>query len=353
MATKRRLIIIESDDEEEIVTLTKKAKTPQKKQQTKFSIDSDTKFVTAQKTICALKAKQEEWICQGVPCVVISGDEEFVRLKPFNKSGIFNVQIEVFHENFVDLKRDESFVYVEQYPGGKIPIAEFNVSPLSISELKKYFRSNQSLVKLLEKAEQDSFVGKGNTFCINISDFHRYNSKNESTKLERVGDPIFNRAARHTTPIPSTFTREDFEKSPGFPAPMGIRAEDFTLPSEQNDILREMLTQIFNCVNAPVCPEKFCEQLGIKVNPNSHMCEWCGEKMDISELNQEYCSKEHSVNFCHRDPVVGTRKGNVYIGHCSCNREQGGYSEEQRIMQIIRLAKYNPLYREMILNELK
>ena len=82
------------------------------------------------------------------------------------------------------------------------------------------------------------------------------------------------------------------------------------------------------------------------------MCLWCGEVMDISELNQEYCSKEHSINFCHRIPELGTKKGNVYIGHCSCNREQGGYSEEQRIQQIIRLAKHNPSYIEKILQEL-
>jgi hypothetical protein len=75
--------------------------------------------------------------------------------------------------------------------------------------------------------------------------------------------------------------------------------------------------------------------------------------MDISELNQVYCSKEHSINFCHRNPVIGTKKGNVYIGHCSCNREQGGYSEQQRVEQIIRLAKSNPIYREIIMSSLK
>ena len=77
--------------------------------------------------------------------------------------------------------------------------------------------------------------------------------------------------------------------------------------------------------------------------------------MDISELNQEYCSKEHSINLCHRDTVIGTKKGNVYFGHCSCNREQGGYSELQRVEQIIRLAKNNPDsgYSEIIMSSLK
>jgi hypothetical protein len=80
------------------------------------------------------------------------------------------------------------------------------------------------------------------------------------------------------------------------------------------------------------------------------MCLWCGEVMDISEINQEYCLKEHSINFCHRNPYVGTKKGNIYIGHCLCNREQGGYSEEERLDHFMRLAMSNPSHRERILN---
>jgi hypothetical protein len=227
-------------------------------------------------------------------------------------------------------------------------MCEFDVKPISISKLLKLFADIPSFVTLLEKAEQDSYIGKGNTFCINIKDYNEYNEKKESTKLQRVGDPIFNRASRHTVPIPSTFDRGDFEKCLSFPAPIGIRAEDFALPSEQNEIMKEMLTQAFNCVGAPECPPEFCEQLGITITPNSHMCDWCGELINIAELNQVYCSKEHSLNFCHRDPTIGTKKGNVYIGHCSCNREQGGYSETQRVDQIIRLAKSNPHYLAII-----
>jgi hypothetical protein len=118
--------------------------------------------------------------------------------------------------------------------------------------------------------------------------------------------------------------------------------------------LRELIRQIFCCVNAPELSYELKVEFGIdNIIPNSHGCEWCGELVDISKLNQDYCSKEHSINFCHRDPAVGTKNGNVYIGHCSCNREQGGYSETQRIEQIVRIAKYNPLYREMIMNALK
>jgi hypothetical protein len=74
--------------------------------------------------------------------------------------------------------------------------------------------------------------------------------------------------------------------------------------------------------------------------------------IDIHGLDQSYCATVHSVNFCHRDPKVGTKAGNVYIGHCSCNREQGGYSETERIDQIIRLARSNPELMERLKNGL-
>lgn len=311
-------------------------------------INEATEFVAPDKTIII----KNEWLCQSVPCYIISKTTDSVQIKPFNKSSDFHINISEFEKTFKILKRDLEFVYVDGYPDGRIPINEFSISPIYISDLYKHFKNNTSFIKLLKKAEQDSYTGKGNTFCINMKDYNEYIEKKETSKLERIGDPIFNRTSRHTFPISSTFSRKDYEESPSFPAPIGIRYEDFTFPSEQNEILREMLTQIFNCVNAPECPKEFQDNLCITITPNSHMCEWCGEKMDISELNQDYCSKEHSVNFCHRVPSIGTKKGNVYIGHCSCNREQGGYSEVERVQQIIRLAKYNSFYRDLILKEL-
>jgi hypothetical protein len=312
------------------------------------TITESTLFVASKQTIIV----NGEWICENVPCIILYTNLTHVSIKPFNKARNVDLNIEEFNENFIPLVRDAEFVYTEHYPTGKIHVSEFSVEPISINELIKHFSNEPNFVSLLDKAYQDSYVGKGNTFCINMKKFNEFKTNPQSSKLERIGDPVFNRTSRHTVPVPKDFTRENFEQSPSFPAPIGIRLEDFSWPSEQNEILCEMLTQVFNCVNSPECPSNFKEKHGLIITPNSHMCEWCGEKMDIQELNQVYCSKEHSVNFCHRDPLIGTKKGNVYIGHCSCNREQGGYSEDERIKQIIRLAKYNSKYRDMILAEL-
>jgi hypothetical protein len=309
--------------------------------------NSDSKFVAPIKTT----PHGGNWLCENVPCKVKFNDGVNVKLLPFNSKSVINISNKNFKNEFYHLESDETYVYTQHYIHGKVAILEFNIKPISIIKLKKYFEG-KNILNAIKKAEQDSFYSKGNQFCVTIDKYNKYKADPKTSKLERLGDPIFNRSVRHSPPISKTFTRENFEKSYSFPAPIGVREEDFAWPSEQNEILVELLNQIFSCKNAPECPEEIRSELCLTITPNSHICLWCGEVMDISELNQEYCSKEHTINFCHRIPEVGTKKGNVYIGHCSCNREQGGYSEEQRIEQIIRLAKTNPSYREKILQEL-
>lgn len=291
------------------------------------------------------------WRCANVPCKILSNNGSDIRLLPFNSKTPIKISNKTFEDEVVYLESDDIYVYVSSYPNNRVPISEFDIKPLSIKKLKQYFK-DKNILSAIEKAEQDSFHSKGNQFCATIDKYNKYKIDPTTSKLERLGDPIFNRSVRHSPPIPKTFTYEDFKKSSSYPAPIGIRDEDFAWPSEQNEILIDLLNQIFSCKNAPECPEKFISELGLTIKPNTHTCLWCGVLMDISELNQEYCSKEHSINFCHRTPEFGTKKGNVYIGHCSCNREQGGYSEEQRINQIIRLAKFNPSYIEKILQGL-
>lgn len=296
----------------------------------------------------------KEWICSNVPCAFYDKTETTTSIKPFNKSRIIAVDNKLIDKCFVILNHDEKYVYTDVYPGGKIDKNEFGITPININGLVNEYKNNknENFKNLLSKIIQDSYNSKGNNACINMSKYNEYMDTNQSTKLERVGDPIFNRASRHTPPISSHYTRAEYETCDSFPAPIGIRAEDFAWPSEQNELLREQIRQLYSTINAPQLPEKYKDIIDIQIIPNSHCCDWCGEKMDLTNSNQSYCSKEHSVNFCHRDPKLGTTAKNIYIGHCNCNREQGGYSEEQRILQIIRLAKHNPNYRKMILDDL-
>ena len=73
-----------------------------------------------------------------------------------------------------------------------------------------------------------------------------------------------------------------------------------------------------------------------------HKCKWCGEEIDAFNYSSTYSSKDNFIEICHRDPNERFIPSNMYWGHGECNRQQGGYSEEDRVQQIIRLLKAQP-----------
>lgn len=306
-------------------------------------------FVSPVKTINL----NNEWICENIPCILVYINDVEVCIKPFNKSNKFNICVKIYNELFIPLENNTEYVHSYFFPNGKIPITEFYVEKISKQKIKKYFKEHddcKKIFKIIDKIFQDAYISKGSTFCITIDNYEKYTQHPIKTKLQRIGDPIFNRSQRHTTPISKTFTQTDFENSRSFPAPIGIRKEDFAYPSEQNQIVKELLQQFFNSENSPVCPDELKILLDIEITPNSHICCWCGKLMNFTEINQLYCSKQHSINFCHRIPDIGTKPNNVYFGCGDCNRQQGGYSEKERIEQIARLVNNNKEHLEYLLS---
>jgi hypothetical protein len=308
------------------------------------TIEKDT-FISPKKTFVN---NGKYWICANVPCKVITVDDKKVCYEPFNSKRKYYDNIEFVKETFENVNSDKEYVYTDYYPDKKIAISEFDVK-LPIIEKKKCLdilkknKTPPSIITMVEKAYQDSYNSKGSTFCINIKIYNDFISgKKKLTALEQIGDPIFNRNSRHTLPIYNTYTQEEFKKNKSYPAPIGIRYEDFALPTEQNLIFKDLIKQIFSSKNCSELPIELKTILDISIEKNTHKCDWCGELVDFNDINQNYCSKEHSINFCHKDPCIGTKKGNIYLGHCSCNREQGGYSEIERVKQVIRFLKASP-----------
>ena len=333
----------------------------------KYPINGTTEFVRPTRSFDHKGNKKVSWICGGVPSIVVKNHPDCVTIKPFDSDVEFEIPRATFNDTFVPCARDETSVYSDVYPGGKVPFSEFNVPKINLKNLLDKFKTNTSLCTIIEKCKQDAYVSKGNTKCIKIGALHQMEAAasaatstveegaaggaaaGTASSLTRTGDPYFNRRSRHSPPVPKSMTRAEYEACPSFPRPIGVREADFAWPTEQNDILISLIKQIFACEGAPELPVEIQQQLGIEVGSivsNSHKCLWCGETVSVQELNQSYCAEEHSVNFCHRDPETGTKAGNVYIGHCSCNREQGGHSEEERIEQILRLLRANPAHQK-------
>ena len=307
---------------------------------TKYCIIAQTFISKMNKT-----STQEYWLCEGVPCIIKKEDEDIIYLRPFNFDKIFEITKDTYDNNIIDAITDAEYVYCERYPSKKIARKEFDIKcPLSKGALISGIPSITNNFKLLiDKAYQDAYYSKGSVKCINIKDYKNYlTGEKVLTKLENIGDPKFNRGARHLPPIYKEFSYNEFKNTRGFPAPIGISYEDFALPSEQNMVLIELLEQLFNSIGAPECPANIKTLLNITIHKDTHKCRWCDEVINITDINQTYCSTAHSINFCHIDPLIGTKPKNIYIGHCSCNREQGGYSEFERIEQALRLLSNNP-----------
>lgn len=289
-------------------------------------------------------SKKENWLCEGVPCRIIKNENDISYIKPFNTERTFEIEKDIYEKNFVSAIEDDKYVYCDRYPSKKIEKEEFDIKPILTKHklLSSLKNSSENFALLIDKVYQDAYNAKGSTKCINAEKYNEYKNGNTVlTKLKNIGDPVFNRSSRHSPPVYKEFTYEDFTKTSSFPAPIGIRYEDFALPSEQNMILRELLEQLFNSCGAPECPENIKKILKINIENDSHKCRWCNEKINIEDINQRYCSAVHSINFCHIDPLIGTKSKNIYLGHCDCNREQGGYSETERVEQMLRLLTHN------------
>lgn len=165
---------------------------------------------------------------------------------------------------------------------------------------------------------------------------------------KRVGDPIFNRNCRWCPPIDITY--EEFEQSPSYPAPLGIRPKDFCLPSEMNKVITEMVRQIvcFKNVDEKYKPALIkifssCGFENIFEDCSVHRCKYCGGEVDINDYSSSYKSSDNFIEICHRDPNAHFTVANMYWGHGECNRRQGGYTEQDRINDAIRLLENNLL----------
>lgn len=198
----------------------------------------------------------------------------------------------------------------------------------------------------IDKSYQDAFKTPGNNKTLTIKEFQAYMSGSSlGGTLTKVGDPVFNRRSRW-----SVVADVANWKALGEPAPIGIRPEDYAPISDCIKIFWELVEQVLSMQGLPETPQEVIDKFPIKPSPGTHQCSYCGELVSIELFaEQQYSAKEHALNFCHRDPsekLGRTRPGNIYFGHTSCNRIQGGLSELDRVADGLRLLNLHKAYLE-------
>lgn len=299
-------------------------------------------------TINGCSKKKEYLQIQGAPCIVIKSDDKTTTLNSFTSEVVrnFTVTNEYLEKNFKKIIPDsDGFLKPDAYPF-KFHISEFEKRN-EVKELKKLIKKiskSKNVSKFIKNLLNDKSLqliqSQGSTSCITINNFNKFkNGKIKLSKHKRFGNEIFNRNSRWSPPINITY--EEFQDSTSYPAPLGIRPKDFCLPSELIITMQELINQIANFDG--IDDKSFNEMKKTLpfIEKKNSFCKYCGEKINILEYSSQYKSNINFIEICHRDPNDRFISKNMYWGHCDCNRRQGGYTENDRIRDGIRLAFLN------------
>jgi hypothetical protein len=289
---------------------------------------------------------QRQWVSLNSEAIVIE-----------NKGGQLIIQLKDSSE-YLALSKIEFVAHFSlELPLTSDDLFEFNSKSNKLKKddivrlVKKHILEPEKSLFLdaIDKAYTDAYIAAGSApFTVEDYDNHKANNFSVNT-LSSIGNPYFNRKPRWA-PVADPDSHNMNRSS--HPAPTGIRASDYASLKDCNDIYLELLCQLFSMVYSSDLPQEIVDYLSGKPVKSTHRCHYCGELMDLDLfLGQAYKSKEHAINFCHMDPdekANSTRPGNVYFGHTSCNRKQGGFSEKERILDGLRLLD---LHRQQYMND--
>jgi len=298
-------------------------------------------------------SKEKQWMqIEGVPCKIVCCDVEsktlIVNSFAIDPNSNFRISYEEAAENFTQIEPTmEGFLELEKY-NEPIHVSEFEKRSevksfrSAINKLIKDPELSPSIKKVFDDKLSQLFASQGSAFCVTIPKYEEYKLGVTQHCHKRIGDPVFNRKTRFCPPVDISY--EEFEKSPSFPAPLGIRHKDCCLPSKLLDTVKEMINQIMNFKH--ISEKDFAivkKKFSFVEKQAVHCCKYCGEAVDIEKYSSKYKSSDNYIEICHRDPEGSFTTENMYWGHGECNRRQGGYSETCIIKDGYRLAFINGL----------
>lgn len=295
-------------------------------------------------------SKNEEWLyVEGVPCEIHAFDGETYTLQSFTSCRCFHMPLQDFEKYFSFVTPDESgYLHLSKYLQ-PIHVDEFKhrekVSRLKeiLSKIQKDKNISEQTRKIFEDKVFQILQAQGNIHTINVDKYKKFKSGELTlSKHQRIGDPVFNRATRWSPPV--DITNEEFEKSPSYPAPMGIRPKDHCFPSELIGAVQELILQIVNFANFPQGDfDKIKDYLPF-IEKKECFCKYCGDCLDYTQYESDYKSAKNFMEICHRDPNKRFVETNMYWGHCDCNRKQGGYTEVDIMKDGLRLMYLNGIW---------
>ncbi len=296
-------------------------------------------------------SKLKEWgIIEGVPCVIKEKDECYLYVDSFTSSEkrIYIITQQFIH-HFTKLKlEDNKIMGLSKYPNNYIDSLEFECrnQVKKFEDNIKYFMNKLEDGNIIKHILIDKFpqlLSAMGAPCMTIPEIEKIDINSAKTGIKRYDNRIFNRNSRWCPSIEMSY--DEYKDSNSFCYPIGIRPKDYCLPSELIDTIKEMIKQIACFKNIdPVTKKSLLDLINVDeyTCKECHKCKYCGKVIDAIDYSSTYSSKDNFIEICHRDPNERFIPSNMYWGHGECNRQQGGYSEEDRIDQVLRLIKNNP-----------
>lgn len=286
-------------------------------------------------------SKNEEWLqIEGVPCIIVKIEND-IYLNSFtsSKNRVFIINRKYLYSNFklISINNDGFMLNLDKYPI-LININEFDKRDdvLLLEKIIKDIIKNKNISSIIRKIFNDKLpqliVSQGSSY-ITIDEYYKYlNGEIILSKHKRFGCELFNRNSRWCPPINISY--DDYIKSNSYPAPLGIRPKDFCLPSEIIETMEELISQIVNFKDITVEDYQLLKEKLPFINKFDYKCKYCGEYLSINEYISKYKSCDNYIEICHRDPNNRFIKNNIYWGHGSCNRRQGGFTEIDRMKMV-------------------
>ena len=325
-------------------------------------IVSEKTLTLHSKTINGI-SKNPEWVCAGTPSLVIENNGDHMIIQNFCKATKKTHILKSEDFKFIKKCRIEGgyICDLEKYPESKINIGEIDERIKVegfISDFKKIIKSlpDDSIIKKLFEDKFSQLNTPQGAPCETIDKILKYDIeilKNHQTM--RTDNMIFNRCSRWIPPIPDSYSYEKYRNSINFTLPIGTRPKDFCFPSELVGTMKEMIRQAICFKNVdPGIKNKIIKFINLDdtMCHEIHRCKWSGEEIDIFNYSSSYSSKDNFIEICHRDPHDRFLSRNMYWGFGESNRQQGGYSEKQRVEQIVKLCKSNPEMMDLLKNNL-
>ena len=271
-----------------------------------------------------------------VPGKIVSKDGLIAKVKMYDLEKPLSFPVDVFTQMF------------RPYEASAELVADFDAASISEGDLREAGghmteAAEKTMWAMFGKCSMDAYMSCGNAKSCPIEKYKTIvqaaaggGGGNASTTLESY-KPQFNRRARNSAIIGADFDEAAFQKDP---LPVGIDSHEFATKTEQTAILRTLVTQLYGFEGAPPMSDDMQTLLGLTEKPvaGTHTCKYCCKPMELEKVAQEYKAKVHYLNLCHDDPKRGTRADNLYWGHTTCNREQGGCSTFERVVQGLQLG---------------